>query len=277
MIVNILGCDGSHGEEYARLFRNLGADVHVWDIEQSKSNVVAQSVEGVQVIRNLQCIHGNLSLVTGRYANSHKLPALSSLERGIPTYIDKPGLETPSDLEELLAVSKSNGTPVSGYSPLVKSLEYTRFTDSLNYQLTRVRTPAFCSGIDDERAKCISFYSSHGVDLVTFDKKCRVSTVSVRKTSAYLIWDILFSDGDNRSLELTTDKAEIYTLYGRYSGLTNAFQIDPYGDFYSRVTGHLVAWSASPIDYSDHIRLRNSADVMAAIKVSFLEGIAYAQ
>ncbi len=266
MTINILGCDGSHGLEYARIYSGLGHDVLVWDAQTALAEHVVQHLTGCHLLRDVSMMEGDLSLVTGRYVTSHFLPAKYSLTRRIPTYIDKPGIEFSSDLEYLLSLAERDGIPLCGFSPLLKSSEYLELLAQHTNQVKRVVTPAFCSGIDDERARCISFYGSHGVDLVTHDKSVPITRVSTSLASSCFTTTITFEDGDVRVLELLRDTEEIYILHFESNGYTQNTTIDPYGDFYMNTANYLILWSQLEPRSSDLVKLRNSNVLMSHIK-----------
>ncbi len=108
-------------------------------------------------------------LVLGRFADSHFEPARLSLEKGLPTYVDKWLAGSYEEAKALVEKAESKNVPLSAFSPyrkypFIQTLR-TRFQKAQGSLLT-VQGPLECNDLKgDDRFRDVGFYGIHSLEM----------------------------------------------------------------------------------------------------------------
>jgi predicted dehydrogenase len=190
----ILGVDSSHAELFGRLVLDrkdvLGNDVSisaVWGECDAEALRLATALHLDAPARTpesaLQRADG--ALVLGRFADAHRVPACLAIERGVPTFIDKPVADSVGVIREFSALADKHKCLVTGGSALRWCSEVGRATNALasgDARLISVRGPAHCTDLgDDPRFESVFFYGVHAVEMLLQTLGHRIEDVTIEK------------------------------------------------------------------------------------------------
>jgi len=127
--IGIIGAENSHTRGYGKMFnidkRFPGVEVkYVWgETEEFAKDAVKRG--GIpNMVKDPNEMLGKIDalIVDHRHAKYHLEPAIPFVEKGIPTFIDKPFCYRTQEGLEFLRLAREKGTPVSSYSSLAYSL-----------------------------------------------------------------------------------------------------------------------------------------------------------
>lgn len=121
MRIGIVGLDSSHAREFARRIQTLHTDgktacrvSHCWDQalsapDQSVPTPATLHDLGIESASSLDELLGSVEgvMVLSTDGHRHLVPVISSLERGLPTFVDKPLSCSASDAWAMLKASRS--------------------------------------------------------------------------------------------------------------------------------------------------------------------------
>jgi len=244
MRIGILGCDSSHTEEYTRIFSSRGVAVNVyWDPDPEVARD-KQKIFGVgEVVTDLKDAISNVDLimVEGRYGDSHFSPAKEALLEGKRVYIDKPATINATEAQELAKLADERRTVLSSFSPFVLDSSYQDFFRAHHGSSTFViSSPAFCRTIYHEKARDISFYSSHATDLLAHLIRGFPAEVKVTPNEEGLWVDVFYESGRRGVINLIDDADEFYRVVSLSGTNLNLLDINPFGDMYERTADYIL-------------------------------------
>lgn len=276
MRIAILGCDSSHTEEYTRTFLSRGVCVSIyWDPDPQVAKN-KQQIYGVgKVIVDLEDAISNadLIMIEGRYGDSHFLPAREALLKGKRVYIDKPATINALEAKELARIADERRAVLRSFSPIISDSNYQEFRQAHEESSAfLISSPAFCWTIHHEKARDISFYSSHATDLLS--NLIREVPVKVEVTTNDKgVWvDVFYASGRRGVINLVDDADEFYKVIS-ISGINlELLEINPFGDMYERTADFILGtfseqeWLLGQFDQAvvsmhmiDEIRLKAGA------------------
>ncbi len=183
----------------------------------------------------------DLVMVEGRYGDSHFHPAKEALLMGKKVYIDKPATFNACEARKLAKVANDQRAILRSFSPLLLDSQYQEFFQS-NKQSSAffVSSPAFCWVIDHEKTKDLSFYASHGTDLLSRLIPEMPKEVKVTPYEKGLWVDVFYYSGVRGVLNLV-DKAEEFYRVLTFSGhKQESININPFGDMYERTADYIL-------------------------------------
>lgn len=252
--VGVVGIDSSHLPEFARRLRVLqeagAAQVrvtHYWtdgehdmpaqQVEQWRLRAEAEGVVAAGTLQEmLEAVDG--VMVLGVSGHKHAAQALPALERGLPTYIDKPLACTLEDAQRILDAARRTRTPCYSASSL-------RFADEAQ-QIDRERLgelvaiDAFGPGELHPTMSCTFFYGVHTVEMVdTLWGPGVARARAVARRDRQLI-DLEYRDGRYAHLRLERSGAYDFgaTVHGKKS--VHQFRVN-FTHVYDRLVERL-AW-----------------------------------
>lgn len=246
--IAFLGSDSTHAEEFAQRINKLKSPfsgvarvVSIWgeDKDQTREKAKCLSIKKVcespeQALENV-----DLAMVIGRFGDSHMLPTKLALERGIPTFVDKPFTSSFAEARELVALAERSGTPLLSCSPLrfcseVKRLIALRKEKAkLNHLL--ISGPANCIELgDDSRFGSIFFFGIHVVEI---------------------LHEILGDQFHNEEIEIRRDTISVYIESGSVSA--TLYFVRNTKEFYSMqyFAGAEMFWIPICLDGSYYVSL----------------------
>lgn len=128
--IGIIGAENSHTVGYGKLFnidkKFPGLEVsYVWGETEDFAKDAMEKGAIPKMVKDPKDMLGKIDalIVDHRHAKYHLEPALPFIEKGIPTFIDKPFCYRASEGLDFLKKAREKGTPVSSYSSTAHSDE----------------------------------------------------------------------------------------------------------------------------------------------------------
>ena len=244
MKIAILGCDSSHAEEYTRVLLSRGVSVSVfWDPDPQVA-LNKHKIYGVgEVFVELEDAISNadLIMVEGRYGDSHFYPARAALLKGKRVYIDKPATMNAAEARQLAEIADERRAVLRSFSPFLLDSSYYKFCQMNNDNSAfLVSCPAFCWAINDEKTKDISFYASHGTDLLSRLISEMPNEVKVTPNEKGLWVDVFYHSGKRGVLNLVDRTEEFYRVISLCGNKLDSIDINPFGDMYERTADYIL-------------------------------------
>lgn len=244
MKIAILGCDSTHTEEYTRIFQSRGVLVNAfWDPDPQVARG-KQSIFGIgEVVTKLEdaISKGDIILVEGRYGDSHFYPAREALMKGKRVYIDKPATLNSIEAQQLSKIADEHHAVLRSFSPILLDSSYREFCQ-LNSKSSAflISSPTFCWTIDNEKAKDLSFYASHGTDLLSRLILEMPKQVKVTPYEKGLWVDVFYHSGLRGVLNLVDKAEEFYRVISISGERADLIDINPFGDMYERTADYIL-------------------------------------
>ena len=269
----MLGCDSSHTEEYTRIFLSRGVSVSAFwdpDLQVAKDKQKIYGVGEVVVDLKDAIANADIIMVEGRYGDSHFSPAKEALLRGKRVYIDKPATINEFEARELAGIANNHRTVLRSFSPYILDSSYKTFWESHDESLMfLVSCPAFCWTINHEKARDISFYSSHATDLLANLIREMPNKVEVTINDEGLWVDVFYNSGKRGVINIIDKADEFYRVISISGTKFDLLDINPFGDMYERTADYILEtfsnleWSPGQFDQAvasmhliDQIRLK---------------------
>lgn len=176
--IALLGVDSGHFDVFAEILLkkgNTAACIHsIWG--ENRAEAMDKSTRlglDLKLIKDEigEALEGaDAAMVIGRFAESHLAPAMVSLSKKIPTFIDKPVANNLSELKEMIEVSKEAQTAFDSFSiyrfsETVASIK--KFIQGKNISGIYLTGPRYCKDLgNDPRFSDIYFYGIHSVEIL---------------------------------------------------------------------------------------------------------------
>ncbi|MGE4232550.1 MAG: Gfo/Idh/MocA family protein [Bacteriovoracia bacterium] len=229
----ILGSDSSHVEAFTKLihfgpFQKEAKVVSIYgdDRSQAESKAKELSIEKVCTSIDDAIASVDAVLVLGRFPESHFRLAQKPIEKGLPTFIDKPFVSSLKDADTLIELSKKNNTPVmsaSAYRFSTPVNEFRKLVEESKFSSGVMTGPRECNDLGpDPRFKDLFFYGIHLVE-------------------AHLQ---IFGDGITKIVSSSSDRGTFVSLtYSNGFHCALNFLSGLPGEFY-----HAIAYGAPPVE-----------------------------
>ena len=225
--IGIVGSDNSHADRFSELV-NLperaqhieGARVeYLYGREAGRTEEVSANNRIPHIVSDPAEMIGKVdaAMVVFRHGSLHLERARPFLEAGIPTFVDKPLTVDVDEAQELVALAKRTGTPLTSYSTVRWASHAGRFKD----QMTKLGgVPAALYTSPAERQSVyggLIFYGVHAVELM---HELHGTTIrEIRATehgNGCMVATVRYADGPVVTLELLKGTAVRFemTAYG---------------------------------------------------------------
>jgi predicted dehydrogenase len=170
--IGMIGSDNSHALAFSKLAnvdRVLGDRaqvVGIWGAEAERTAEVAREAAIPTIVAQPADLLGevDLAIVVDRHGGLHAEHALPFIERGLPTFIDKPFAISLDDCRRMLDAAERSGAPVSSFS----ALRYAP-ADELASKAAGIGTVAsglFAGPCDpDSQYGGLFFYATHPIEI----------------------------------------------------------------------------------------------------------------
>ena len=177
-------------------------------------------------------------LVLAVNGNRHLELARAAIERGLPTYIDKPLTCDLKQAKELLALTRTSNAPCYSASSLRFAAEVAAARDDESLG-DKIAIDAFGPGELNASMKGLFFYGVHTIEMVDAIWGPGVKRVSAISTSDRDLVDLDYADG--RYARLRLERAASYSFGATIHGKKKVghFTVD-FADVYNRLIKGMV-------------------------------------
>ena len=201
MKLGIIGAENTHTAAIAKLINvekkipGFSVD-YVWGetIELAKEAAKAGHIPHV-ITRSRQML-GKIDavIVDHRHPKYHLKAVLPFVERGIPTFVDKPFCYRSEEGAEFLKIANKNGAPVTSFSVLPLQRSFKRFSQELS-ELDDI-VAGITYGTCDLKSKWggVFFYGIHQVDMVLKAFGYNVTKALITKNGNGATGQLIYSD-----------------------------------------------------------------------------------
>ncbi len=277
MRLGVIGCDSSHLPEFSKRVNQLHQkrrtpvkvtgfwtdgrhDLPEESVEKWKLQTKAYGVAQVDSLDQLldQCDGVMVLSVNGQRHLEHALPAL---QRGLPTYIDKPLTCDLAQAKKLLAASQRYGARCYSASSLRFALEVEQLERAGLGRLLTVE--AVGPGELNPAMPGLFYYGVHTVEMVDALWGPGVNRVRCVRTAERDLVDLQYHDG--RVAHLRMERAGSYTFAATVHGEKGLaqFKVD-FGPVYDRLIAGLVRFFEGGPEPVTLERIVENVAVMAA-------------
>jgi predicted dehydrogenase len=198
--VGILGTENSHAMAFARLINLPGADglrypdfrvTALYGADRAPSEAIVTACgEDIKIYDSVQSMTDEVDcvMVTSRHGKYHLPFAMPFIEKGYPTFIDKPFTITAEDTRAIIDAAQKSGAPLSGGSGCKYSRELLALKDELDTGSRGAVTSAvmnFPADINSEYGG-FYFYASHLVEMTIALFGTGINEVTALEKNGYL-------------------------------------------------------------------------------------------
>ncbi len=215
--------DGDHGMR--------GEQVEKWTMQaQAEGVVLTEKLDDA-----LDAVDG--VMVLGVDGHKHLDFARPGLERGLPTYIDKPLACSLEDAKEILALSRRHDAPCYSASSLRFASEVRKLDPEVLGDLVAVS--AYGPGERHDIMPGLYFYGIHTIEMVDAIWPGPVARVRCAFRDDRDLVELEYADG--RYAHLRMDRKGVYEFGGTVQGTkgTHAFKVD-FSEIYDRLIDGMV-------------------------------------
>lgn len=207
--VGILGTDNSHSGAFAKLInidkKIPNAEVVAMYGDEDARNKEMAAMGNVKTIVDLpeQMMDlANVVIVDYRHGGVHKDMAMPFIEKGVPTFVDKPFALKTDDAYEMLYAAQTAKTYLSSFSTV-------RWGDEVNACKTKlpelepiITGSASGPGSADSEYGGFGFYGIHTIELITHTIADRVTHVSALRQDSRVSGTLITESGKTFSLNI---------------------------------------------------------------------------
>ncbi|MGH2548541.1 MAG: Gfo/Idh/MocA family protein [Thermomicrobiales bacterium] len=222
--IGIIGSDNSHALAFSRLAnvdRVLGDRVKVvgiWGADPERTREVARDGGIATIVERPEDLLDaiDLAVVVDRHGDLHAGHALPFLERGIPTFVDKPLAIQLEDCQAILAAAQRTTTPVTSFS----ALRWASSTEELAIEASRsgqIVAAHFSGPCDFESPHGGAFfYATHIIELAMRLLGEEIVSVSAQRNAGSVVATMTWREGEIASFSFLRDAAYHFhaTLFG---------------------------------------------------------------
>jgi hypothetical protein len=248
--IALLGCDSTHTEAFGQLINGadapFGAEAKVValygvDMEQARTKATALAIPRVAASPDEALHEADFAMVIGRFADSHTAPALAAIERGIPTFVDKPFTESVVQARKLIAAARTNGVPLCSSSPLRFAKEVVELRQGDGPATFLSSAPAVCTDLGpDPRLNSAFFYGIHALEMLIELAGHDIETKQITYGRRFINVHLDMTNGNAAQLQLVRDTPEFYSI-GRIDAAGQTHRtIELDGAYYRAEMKHLL-------------------------------------
>lgn len=221
--VAFLGSDSTHTEAFAKQLNLPGGQYHgkaevvsIWGEDDKQTRGKADALKIPRVCKTAaEALEGvDLAMVIGRFGNSHFAPTMAALERGLPTFVDKPFTLSLKESEQLAAAAERKKARLFSSSPLrfAKELDQLVGPSALKPSFVSVAAPANCTDLGkDPRFDSVFFYGIHAVEVLLQVVRQPVRKLTVATSKRSIETHVTFDDV-NATVHFIRDADEFYEI-----------------------------------------------------------------
>ncbi|HEY6257988.1 MAG TPA: Gfo/Idh/MocA family oxidoreductase [Xanthobacteraceae bacterium] len=219
--IAFLGSDSTHTEAFAQLINLPGAPfagvakvvaIQGLDPEQARHKAAENGI-GLAAATVAEALDGiDLAMVIGRFADSHLEPALAAIERGIPTFVDKPFTDTSAHAGVLIARARERQVALCSSSPLRFAAEIAALSASQPATFL-ASAPAVCTDLGpDPRLNSAFFYGIHALEMLLELAGHDIETKQITYGRRFINVHLDMKSGNAAQLQLVRGTPEFYSI-----------------------------------------------------------------
>lgn len=199
--LGIIGSDNSHSSSIAKVC-NLGKKVplrvtHIWGESEESAKKAAAAGSIPHIEKDWRSLEGKVDavMIDHRHGKDHYEPAKFFIERGVPTFIDKPLTVDLAQAVELLSLAEEKNTPVCTFGLVPLQSRFRKFATKLkNMGPIKALNTSGPVSIDSPNGG-IFFYGFHQVDAIVELMGTEVESVLLQRHGENGVGTIFFSGG----------------------------------------------------------------------------------
>jgi predicted dehydrogenase len=248
--IAFLGSDSTHTEAFARLINMPDAPfhgqaevaaIHGLNLEQARAKATALGIARVAETIEDALTDIDFALVIGRFADSHFEPALAAIERGIPTFVDKPFVDNSARSRALIERAHIKGVPLCSSSPLRFAAEVRAMQAGTTGPATFLSlAPAECTDLGpDPRLNSAFFYGIHALEMLLELAGHDIAMKQITYGRRFINVHLDMANGHSAQLQLVREASEFYSI-GRIDSAGQVIaSISLDGSYYRAELNHL--------------------------------------
>lgn len=248
--IAFLGCDSTHTEAFGRLvnaadapFAGVAEVISIWghDGEQARQKAADQRIGRVAATAEEALQGADFAMVIGRFADSHYAPALAAIEKGVPTFIDKPFTATSDEARKLAARASELGVPLCSSSPLRFASELDDLRKGKGPATFMSSAPAVCTDLGpDPRLNSAFFYGIHALEMLLELAGHDVESKRIDYGRRAITVNLDMKKGHAAQLVMVRDTPEFYSIARIDAEGQKHVAINLDGSYYKRELDHLL-------------------------------------
>lgn len=207
--VGILGTDNSHSGAFAKIInvdkKFPGVEVVAMfghDDARNKEMAAKGNVKTI-VERPEQMLDMiNVAIIDTRHGDRHKDLAMPFIEKGMPTFVDKPFALKTDDAYEMLYAAQDTGAYLSSFSTVRWGDEVKACLDKLPELEPVITGSASGPGSAESEYGGFGFYGIHTIELITHTIADRVTHVSAMREGTSVTGTLITESGKTFSLNI---------------------------------------------------------------------------
>ena len=249
--IAFLGSDSTHTEAFANRingadapFASVARVTSIWgeDPEQTASKAKALGIEKVAATPAEALQDVDFAMVIGRFADGHAAPALSAIEAGVPTFVDKPFTENAANARKLIEAARAKGVALCSASPLRFTPELVSVRNAAKGKATYLASaPAACTDLGpDPRLNSAFFYGIHALEMLLELAGHDITEHQITFGPRFIHLHLDMKSGNAGSLTLVRDTPEFYSI-GRIDEAGQQIEtVELDGAYYHAELDHLL-------------------------------------
>jgi predicted dehydrogenase len=202
MKIGIIGAENSHTAAIARTL-NVDKQVKgftvemVWGETDEFAKKAAEAGQIPTIVKDPAEMMGRIDalIVDHRHAKHHLAAARPFVERGIPTFVDKPFCYRAAEGREFLAAARRAGAPLTSFSTMPQQRSFQRFTKALAGLGPLAAGVTFGPCDLESPYGGIFFYGVHQVELALVAFGYEVTAVQVVRGPNVTLGRLLYDSG----------------------------------------------------------------------------------
>jgi predicted dehydrogenase len=172
MRIGLVGVDGSHAEDFLRLFNIEGRHNQmrisaIWGGTPERTQELLALAPNVNAAPALDALIAEVDavIVGDRHGGLHRAQALPCIAAGLPVFIDKPLANVPADAKAIIDIASAAGVPVASGSALRWQAETVALKSRIASMQGPVTLSAYGTWYPDNEYGGAIYYAIHTLEL----------------------------------------------------------------------------------------------------------------
>jgi len=214
MILGIIGAENSHSKAIAKIIniekKIKGFSVeYLWGETAAFAQDTAESGKIPNIVKHPREMLGKVDavLVDHRHPKYHLDAVRPFVEKGIPTFVDKPFCFEPEEGVAFLKLAKKTGAPVTSFSVVPMQASFAKFKKDMEGSGKIVAGSTYGPCDLESKWGGVFFYGIHQVEMVLMAFGYDVKSVLITKNGNGATGQLLYKDGKIVTMNLVKEGA----------------------------------------------------------------------